>query len=148
MEKGIYVISILTPTQNIELGVERSVIKSADEVTSVTLSVILQGKKKVYQAETTEDALIAFAKDLPENWCIKSCLSCRFGHFCPVGNADNELFCVTDFYPQSPIDLLYVTVDDVEREKRSRTLFDCCQYYKKQSKEFFTYSDYLYYIKN
>jgi len=147
MEQESYIISILTPTQDIELEVERSVIKRADEVTSVTISVILQGKKKVYQAETTEDALIAFAKDLPKNWCIKSCLSCRFGHFCPVGNGDNELFCVTDFQVKSPSDLWNVTEDFAEREKRSRTLFDLCDSYKKQSKDYFTYNDYLYNIK-
>lgn len=81
-----------------------------------------------------------------EGWVIKSCISCRYGHFCPVGNYDNELFCVTDFDPKEPRDLWHVTENESERKKRSRTLFDCCEKYEEQSKDYFTYSDYYYEI--
>ena len=72
-----------------------------------------------------------------------SCLSCRYGHFCPVGNADNELFCVTEFEPKEISDLWQVTEDDAERSKRSRNLFHLCEQYLPQVSDYFTYSDYL-----
>ena len=84
------------------------------------------------------------AKNLPEKWYIKSCVSCRYGHFCPVGNYDNELFCVTDFAPKEPRDLWHVTENEIERKNRSRTLFDCCDHYKEHAEDYFTYSDYYY----
>jgi len=100
-----------------------------------------------FEAETTEKVLIEFAKFLPADWKIKSCLSCRYGHFCPVGNADNELFCVTEFEPKEVSDLWPVTEDYDERRKRSRSLFHLCDQYIEQSDDYFTYNDYYSVVK-
>ena len=59
-----------------------------------------------------------------------------------------EQTCVTEFEPKSPRDLWYVTEDDDERKNRSRTLFECCEHYKEQSKDYFTYSDYYFMIND
>ena len=109
---------------------------------AVTISTTIQDDVVVLQSDTTEDALIQLARRLPVGWSMKSCLSCRYGHFCPVGDYDNELFCVTDFEPKEPRNLWHVTENDEERAKRSRTLFDLCDKYAPQSKDYFTYSDY------
>ena len=37
--------------------------------------------------------------------------------------------------------LLGVTEDDTERKHRRRTLFECCKHYRKESEDYFTYSD-------
>ena len=100
-----------------------------------------------YFNKRIRNRIILLAKELPKTWKIKSCLSCRFGHFCPVGNGDNELFCVTDFAPKEPRDLWHVTENEIERKNRSRTLFDCCDHYKEQAEDYFTYSDYYYEVK-
>lgn len=148
MHRESYTLIVETPNGDIELEVNRSVIHEGEENMSVTLVVTFQGNTNSYQAETTEDALMFLANSLPENWHIKSCLSCRFGHFCPAGDYDNELFCVTDFEPKTKSDLWHVTENDIERKNRSRTLFECCQHYKKQSEDYFTYSDYLHKIQS
>ena len=143
MEQKIYYIPIKTPDGTIKLEINHIVVNKDDEDIRVTISTTIQGTPVSYQTETTERALILLAKDLPENWCVKSCISCRHGHFCPVGNSDNELFCVTDFAPKERRDLWQVTENEKERKKRSRTLFDSCDLHKEQSKDYFTYSDYF-----
>ena len=144
MENRIYCLPIKTPDGIIELEINHVASNRDDENMNVTISTIIQEEARSYQAETTEEALIQLAKSLPEKWHIKSCISCRYGHFCPVGNYDNELFCVTDFTPKEPRDLWHVTENEGERKSRSRTLFDCCDHYKEQAEDYFTYSDYYY----
>ena len=142
MEHTTYYLLIGTPDGMVRLEIHHTVVNKDDEDMRVTLSTTIHGENYFYQTETTEEALILLAKNLPAKWYIKSCLSCRYGHFCPVGNSDNELFCVTDFEPKEICDLWYVTEDDGERERRSRTLFECCEDYKQQTIDYFTYNDY------
>lgn len=144
MGQTVYYLPVETPDGIIKLEISHTAINIGYEDMSVTLSTTIQGKNYTYQAEITEVALILLAKNLPENWHIKSCISCRHGHFCPTGNYDNELFCVTDFAPKERRDLWHVTEDQEERTNRSRTLFDCCGLYETQSKDYFTYNDYYY----
>lgn len=144
MELKTYYLPIDTTDGMVVLEINQTVVNKDDEDMRVILSTIIQGETYIYQTVTTEEALIELAKSLPSKWHIKSCISCRYGHFCPVGNSDNELFCVTDFEPKEPRDLWHVTEDDIERENRSRTLFDCCEKYKQQTKDYFTYSDYYF----
>ena len=144
MEPRTYYLPIETSDGILQLKINHTVEKSDDDVISVMLSTTICDKSALYQAETTEEALILLAKNLPENWRIKSCLSCRYGHFCPVGNSDNELFCVTEFDPKEPSDLWHVTEDDDERKRRSHTLFECCENHQHQVEDYFTYSDYYY----
>ena len=146
MEEKVHYLQVDTPDGIVKLKISRFILGNDDE--KVVVSTFIQEKKLSFQAETTETALILLAKELPKTWKIKSCLSCRFGHFCPVGNCDNELFCVTEFEPKEPCDLWHVTEDDEERRKRSRTLFDCCECYKEQSKDYFTYSDFYFEVES
>jgi len=142
MENKIYFLPIETPDGVTELEVFHSVKNQDEEDMAVTISTTIQDDVVVLQSDTTEDALIQLARRLSVGWSIKSCLSCRYGHFCPVGDYDNELFCVTDFEPKEPRDLWYVTENDEERAKRSRTLFDLCEKYAPQSSDYFSYNDY------
>lgn len=146
MKQKRYCLLIESPNGINELDINHTVVHKDEKDMEVTISTTIQGEMYSYKGDTTEDALILLAKNLPQNWKMKSCLSCRFGHFCPVGNYDNELFCVTDFEPKIPSDLWHVTEDDAERQKRSRTLFGYCEHYLEASKDYFTYSDYYYKI--
>ncbi len=147
MENKIYYLPIKTPNRIVKLEIHHTVANKDDENMSVTISTIVQEENHSYQTETTEEALILLAKNLPEKWHIRSCISCRYGHFCPVGNSDNELFCITEFTPKEPRDLWHVTENEEERKTRSRTLFDCCDHYKEQAEDYFTYSDYYYEVQ-
>lgn len=141
-KRSVYVLTICTPGGIIDLPIRHKVINENDDTMRTTISATIQGREISCDAETTEEVLIKFAKTLPAGWNIKSCLSCRYGHFCPVGNADNELFCVTEFQPKEISDLWHVTEDEAERKKRSRNLFYLCDQYMAQAKDCFTYSDY------
>ena len=144
MEIKIYNLPVKTPDGVVELKINHITVNKDDENMRVNISTTIKGELCSYQAETTEKALVLLAKNLPEKWCIKSCISCRHGHFCPIGNSDNEPFCVTDFVLKDPRDLWHVTENEIERKNRSRTLFDCCDHYKEQTEDYFTYSDYYY----
>lgn len=139
---SVYTLTICAPNGIIDVPIQHKVVEDHDGNMQTTISVTMQEREMFYHAETTEEALIQFAKALPAGWSIKSCLSCRYGHFCPVGNADNELFCVTEFEPKKISDLWHVTEDDEERKKRSRNLFYLCDQYMAQTNGYFTYSDY------
>ena len=142
MGSKTYYLSVETTDGVDKLKVRHVVENQDEEDMSVTISTTIQDDVVVLRSDTTEDALMQLAKRLPVGWRIKSCLSCRYGHFCPIGDYDNELFCVTDFEPKEPRDLWYVTENDEERAKRSRTLFDLCEKYAPQSSDYFSYNDY------
>ena len=137
-----------TPDGTINVPVLHRVINENDDNMNATVICTLQGREQRFEAETTEDSLIELAKSLPVGWSMKSCLSCRHGHFCPVGNADNELFCITEFEPKEIRDLWHVTEDPEERRNRSRTLFHLCDRYMPQSEDYFTYNDYYSVMKH
>lgn len=144
METRMYSLKIKTQDGLVGLNVLHEAINRDHEGQAVTLSTVICGKKTVIHAGTTEEALIQLAKRLPEGWSLRSCLSCRYGHFCPVGDCDNELFCVTEFEPRSPRDLWSVTEDEEERSRRSRSLFDSCGAYLPQTENDYTYNDYAF----
>ncbi|MBR0536280.1 MAG: hypothetical protein IIX14_07890 [Clostridia bacterium] len=86
MENKTYSLPIKTPDGIIKLKINHTVVNKDDENMSVIISTTIQGTPVSCQTKTTEEALILLAKNLPEKWHINSCISCRFGHFCPVGN--------------------------------------------------------------
>ncbi len=135
-------LSINTPNGIINISVQHKVVSDGYDDMKTTIYTTLLEKEMIFEAETTEEVLIKFAKSLPVGWSIKSCLSCRYGHFCPVGNYDNELFCVTEFEPKAKSDLYNVTENDQERKRRSRNLFYLCDQYLPQTSDYCTYSDY------
>ena len=141
-EEKTYRLPVRTTDGMTDLEVKHTVVPLDNDNASITVSAMVQGTLHYYTSDSTEKNLLALARNLPEGWHIKSCISCRHGHFCPVGNGDNELFCITDFEPKAPCDLWSVTEDDTQRKIRSRTLFDCCDQYREQSADYFTYSDY------
>lgn len=89
------------------------------------------------------DAIAALQKQLSENVTIKGCVTCRHGNLCPVGNCPDEVFCTKDVIITQKSDLFFYTEDRDEREKRSRKYFHSCEGWQPQSKEFYTYNDYL-----
>ena len=143
MESRIFLLPVDTPEGMTEVQVSQMVTQTDGKNMRVTLSMEMQGTPAIWQADTTEEAFIRLAKSLPEDWHIRSCISCRFGQFCPVGDADNELFCVKEFEPRSPLDLLPIMQDNFQRKIRRRTLFDTCEDYRVQNGTYRTYGDYF-----
>ena len=77
MEQKKYYLPIETPDGKVKLEINHNVVKRDDEDMRVTLSTTIQEKNYFYQTETTEEALILLAKNLPQKWYIKTCISCR-----------------------------------------------------------------------
>ena len=92
------------------------------------------------------DAFADLQNNLPENVQIKSCITCRHGNFCPVGNHLDELFCTKDIEIEEIRDLWFYTEDEVEREKRSRKYTCFCDAYSAQTDDYFTYNDFKFYM--
>lgn len=97
------------------------------------------------------DAFADLQKKLPPDVIIKCCMTCRHGNMCPYGNKPGELFCTSDLKINSKMDMcdLFNNDSDVdEMTKRSRNYTDVCENYQHQSKDFYTYNDYLYHFDN
>ena len=93
------------------------------------------------------DAFADLQRQLPEGVLLKCCLTCRHGNLCPVGNYTNEVFCTKDVLITQKSDLYFYTEDDREREKRSRQYCSSCDDYQPQTDDFYTYNDFLYFLK-
>ena len=126
--------------------VERTV--NPDDSVNVRISVTIDGKTyTVESSESTESAIVSLQNKLPQNIKILCCQSCIHGNFCAVGDKDNEIFCISDFEPESVDDIFYATEDDNEREKRSRSLLDYCDQHQKITDDRYSYNDWKYMIK-
>jgi len=106
---------------------------------SVNISMELNSEKIELSHESTEDIFIDLIELLKDRYEINSCFTCRFGNFCPIGDKDNEIFCINDFEPKCKEDIYFVTEDADERKKRSRTLFYVCDRFKPCSEDYYTY---------
>ena len=110
-----------------------------DEDTEIDkFSMFIDGKK-LELTGNTEGIFMELSKILKDKYEIHSCYTCRHGNFCPIGDIDNEIFCVNDFEPKSKSDLYFVTEDSAERKKRSRTLFNVCEGFQPCSDDYYTY---------
>lgn len=94
------------------------------------------------------DAFAGLQKRLPEGVQLACCLTCRHGNLCPVGNAENEVFCTKDVVITQKSDLYFYTEDEGERRKRAKQSCDLCEDYEPQTDEYYTYNDYLIYLKD
>lgn len=122
-------------------GVENVNVECHFEETTdaVNISMELNGEKIELSHESTEAIFIDLVKLLKDRYEINSCFTCRFGNFCPIGDKDNEIFCINDFEPKCKKDIYFVTEDADEKEKRSRTLFGVCDRFKPCSEDYYTY---------
>ena len=93
------------------------------------------------------DAIADLQRQLPEGVFLKCCLTCRHGNLCPFGNELNELFCTRDLIITQKSDLYGCTQGAEEREKRSRPYCGLCEDYQPQGEEYYTYNDFLDFLK-
>ena len=137
-------LRLQTPAGTLAVPVELERRAACGEHPYARVRFCLQGNALCGEGWNMEKALIALAKALPEGYALRCCLSCRHGNFCPCGDGDDELFCLSDIRPQGKADVFFPTSDDTEREKRRRSLFFLCPDYAPQEEGYFTYSSFLY----
>ena len=125
------------------------VVVCYEESSSVSVGCTFEGKN--YWGYGSDglwiDAFADLQRRLPKGVLLKCCLTCKHGNLCPVGNDANEVFCTKDVSITQKSDLFFYTEDDSEREKRSRQYCGLCKDHQPQADGFYTYNDYLYYLK-
>lgn len=125
--------------------------ESDDPDQSPAVSTICSFNGKEYIGRGSDylwiDAFADLQKHLPEGVTLKCCLTCRHGNLCPIGDNHNELFCTKDVSITQKSDLYFYTEDSKEQEKRLRQYCSLCEDFMPQTESFFTYNDYLYFLK-
>lgn len=93
-----------------------------------------------------DDAFAELQKTLPKGYSIKCCLACRHGNLCVYGRIPNMIFCTHGKEIKDKYDL----VDFIADPQAANTVHkatDVCENFAPQSKDFYTYNDYLYYLE-
>ena len=114
-----------------------------DELKTIRYEVTIKGKRFISKAaDVTEYGIKNLQKSLPETIKIVSCQTCRYGHFNPYGDNDNEIFCLKDIQPHNLVELREIFSTGADLENRKRHLLDYCSKYRPISlKDCFTYND-------
>ncbi|MBQ9745776.1 MAG: hypothetical protein IJW21_03020 [Clostridia bacterium] len=89
------------------------------------------------------DAFAALQKSLPGGYSLKCCLACRHGNMWIYGRVPNLIFCMHGKKVDDKDDLIGFFGSDEEAETE-RKATDVCENFAPQSKDFYTYNDYLY----
>ncbi len=93
-----------------------------------------------------ENALIALQNQLPTNIKIKTCLSCRYSHYHPVGNGMfGGLHCFKNIKSiAQTIQSKYTLMDTWEKAKKEQTIFNVQETFDCSEHEFITNKDWNY----
>ena len=91
--------------------------------------------------DSMESAVDALQRALPPGAAVSCCRSCAHGNFCPVGDAEDEIFCMADIAPRTIRDIWRVTEDEAEREKRARRLLLFCDRWRENDESLYGYND-------
>ena len=131
---------VLTPIQ--------IVYDDTEVISNPTSEITLYYDGNAYKGNGTDylwtDTLADLQMKFPNDVKLACCMTCRHGNMCPYGNAQNQLFCTKDIRITSKEDMcnLFDQTDPVE--ERSVASLDFCDDFVYQSKEHYTYNDYLY----
>ena len=92
------------------------------------------------------DAFANVQKQLPDGVLLKCCMTCRHGNMCPYGNEPGKLFCTKGLTVNSKEDMcnLFDNSEAYKIYEKAKSVADNCDEYSPQSKDYYTYNDYLY----
>lgn len=142
-----YDINLLTPNGELRSRINISYELESEDGNTIKVVASICYNEKEYLGVGTDflwtDAVADLQKKLPDNVVLKCCVACKHGNLCPVGNARNEIFCMKDIKPSQKSDIFFYTEDNTEREKRQRAYFDHCKEFEPQSKDYYTYNDFI-----
>lgn len=111
-----------------------------DEDNDISIAKVFLDNETIEISDCDTEMIFRKLSELLKNkYEIYSCFTCRYGHFCPYGDCDNEIFCVNDFDPKCKNDLLPIMQNSEELSLRLRTLFDICDKHKPCSADYWTY---------
>lgn len=92
------------------------------------------------------DAFANLQKTLPDNVKLKCCLTCKHGTLCPYGDIPNYVLCSQSQRIDSKDDVIE-WLDRVDVEKMKRTAFQNCSRFEFVDENYYTYNDFVYFLK-
>lgn len=94
------------------------------------------------------DAFANVQKQLPEGVLLKCCMTCRHGNMCPYGNEPGKLICTRNLIINTKEDMrnLFDNHETYMIDEKTKNVTDSCDGYSPQSKDYYTYNDYLYHL--
>jgi len=122
-----------------------------EDVTVYEITLTYSGQSYSVQGDNFSftQAFVSLEKSLAEDVKIASCLTCRHGNLCPYSGGDDEVFCTKDLIIRDKTDMcnLFNSEDDQCASRLVRP-FDYCGNFVRQSDDYYTYNDFLYYLRN
>lgn len=143
-------IPLLTSTGQITAPIQLTYDNNEDITNPKSeISLIYEGAE--YKGFGTDylwtDTLADLEAKLPNDVKIACCMTCRHGNMCPYGNSENKLFCTKDICINSKEDMCNLFDQTDPFEERCVASFDYCEDFICQNDDYYTYSDYLYQLK-
>jgi len=121
-----------------------------EELDNLVLKTVVDGVEYANTKEFSEIeyAIVDLQKQLPDNIQVACCLSCKYGNFCPYGNAQNEIFCLINFSPKNKVDVIDI-FDSIGNENNIiKELLFWCERYQIADAAYYTYNDWMYHFKS
>ena len=140
---------MLTPSGKIHSPIQIA----CDNKTSVSpkFEISLTYEEVEYKGYGTDflwsDAFADLEIKLPNDVKIACCMTCRHGNMCPYGNKENQLFCTKDVIIASKDDMIGLIDNTDLCVERAVSSIQYCDSFSYQSDDYYTYNDYLYYLK-
>gem|GEM_PF-1554227 len=115
------------------------------ELYNLRLKAVVDGIEYSNTKEFTEidEAVIDLQKQMLPDIQIVCCQACKYGNFCPFGNAQNEIVCLKSYPPKNKIDLakIFHSALILDTELPKSELLSWCESYEKIDNNYFTYND-------
>jgi len=115
-------------------------------VITAIMEISVQHDGKTYQAKGNDEdlvsAFVALQRELPQDVKLACCMTCRHGNMCPCGG--EQVFCTKDIVIRSKQDMCDLFDQTDPFSERMVDSFHYCDDFEHQSKDCYTYNDYLY----
>ena len=150
-------IILETPTGKLEtimyiITHEEDVYYNGELEKAPSVNVGIKYKEKAIWGHGTDycfaDAFADLQKQLDDGVTLRCCITCRHGNFCPYGNEQGKIFCTKDKAINSKEDMCkqFDNMSSDNLEELTRHVTDTCENYEPQTKDYYTYNDYLHYL--
>ena len=140
-------VPLLTPNGKVLTPIQ-IVYDDTEVISNPTSEITLYYDGNAYKGNGTDylwtDTLADLQMKFPNDVKLACCMTCRHGNMCPYGNAQNQLFCTKDIRITSKEDMCNLFDQTDPFEERSVASLDFCDDFIYQSKDHYTYNDYLY----
>jgi len=137
----------LHPIQKIILG-----FNERDELDVFKLKAVVDGAEYTSSKEhcEMEFAVIDFQRQLPGDFLIACCQTCKHGNFNPFGDLENEIFCLIDYHyiDKSDVCDIFGSLAAGDMIAVKHDLLYCCDKHGVICGKNFSYNDWIYHFQD